>query len=407
MSPHRKNRLRVDPESCRQTHGRPPGSLPAAARADVWTLPRFSVARGGGVLTKDAYLLGNHATVPTPRSQPPPGGLIAALYARGLLDYLRGRGVDPAALYDPARLAELEQVRGHTEVSLTEWVGMFEVAIRALDDPELPLKAGASLRMRHLGVLGHVLMNCRVLGEVQRQLARYIRLLGQIGEPVLTLHGPEAHLLWSWPYATAPHAAVAQFMMGARAMFMRWLSNRPDLRYDGHFHFPAPRDRRVYEQVFGGQLAFDQPHSKMVFPVEYLELPVVSADEDLRLQVEAQAQAVLRKLSGEPEFVRSLKTVLAHNLARGQVALSEAAAAMDLSERTLQRRLGELDRSYQQVLDEVRRASAERYLRDTDTSLTQIAFLLGYGEQSSFHNAFKRWTRQSPGAWRRQRQRPR
>ncbi|MEQ1439143.1 AraC family transcriptional regulator ligand-binding domain-containing protein [Fontimonas sp. SYSU GA230001] len=337
-----------------------------------------------------------------PAAEPVPGGLIAALYARGLLDHLRARGVDPADLYPAARVAELEQARGHTEIPLHEWIAMFDTAIAALDDPELPLKAGAGLRMRHLGVLGPVLMNCRTLAEVQRQLARYIRLLGQIGEPVLTVEGDRAHLLWSWPYATRPHAAVAQFMMGARAMFMRWLSNRPDLRYDGYFHFGPPRDPEPYRQIFGGRLHFDQDRSEMRFPASYLELPVVSADEDLRAQVEAQAQAVLRQLSGEPDFVRTLKAVLTHNLARGQVALHEAAAAMDVSARTLQRRLGELGRSYQGILDEVRLASAQNYLRSADTSLTQIAFLLGYSEQSSFHNAFKRWTRLSPGAWRRQ-----
>lgn len=336
------------------------------------------------------------------KNTPQPGGLIAALYARGLLDHLRTRGVDPTDLYPPARVAELEQARGHTEVPLHEWIAMFDVAIATLDDPELPLKAGAGLRMRHLGVLGPVLMNCRNLAEVQRQLARYIRLLGQIGEPVLTIDGERAHLLWSWPYATKPHAAVAQFMMGARAMFMRWLSNRPDLRFDGQFHFAAPRDEEPYRQIFGGRLSFNQDHSEMVFPASYMELPVVSADEDLRALVEAQAQAVLRQLSGEPEFVRTLKTALTRNLARGQVALDEAAAAMDISTRTLQRRLGELGRSFQGILDEVRLASAETYLRNTETSLTQIAFLLGYSEQSSFHNAFKRWTQQSPGAWRRE-----
>lgn len=351
--------------------------------------------------------MGNHATVQLSKDTPPPGGphpggLIAALYARGLLDHLRSRGVDPADLYPAARVVELEQARGHAEIPLHEWTAMFETATAALDDPELPLKAGAGLRMRHLGVLGPVLMNCRNLAEVQRQLARYIRLLGQIGEPVLTVDGAQAHLLWSWPYATRPHAAVAQFMMGARAMFMRWLSNRPDLRYDGCFHFAAPRDIEPYRQVFGGRLRFDQDHSEMLFPASYLELPVVSADEDLRAQVEAQAQAVLRQLSGEPDFVRMLKTALTRNLARGQVALHEAATALDISTRTLQRRLGELDRSFQGILDEVRLASAETYLRNTDTSLTQIAFLLGYSEQSSFHNAFKRWTQQSPGAWRRQ-----
>lgn len=338
-----------------------------------------------------------------PAAKPaPPDGLIAGLYARGLLDYLRSRGIDPCALFPAQRVAALDQARGSTEIPLPEWVAMFDTAIAALDEPDLPLQAGASLCMRHLGALGHVLMNCATLEEVSTQLRRYIRLLGQIGEPMLSVDGARAHLLWSWPYDTPAAPAVAQFMMGARAMFMRWLSNRPDLRYDAHFHFARPRDLSAYERIFGGRLLFDRPQSKMVFPAEYLRLPVVSADEDLRQQVEAQAQALLRELSGDPALLRQIKSVLMRNLANGRVSLEETAATLGLAPRTLQRRLGELSRPFQAVLDEVRRAQAERLLRASDVSLTQIAFLLGYTEQSTFHNAFKRWTGLSPGGWRRQ-----
>src|SRR3546814_6199505 len=100
---------------------------------------------------------------------------------------------------------------------------MFDLAIAHCDDPALPLKAGASLLVRHLGVLGHVLMNCQTLGEVAEQLARYIRLLGQIGRPEVTVKGDRVHLLWCWPYDSLAAPCIAQFMLGARAMFMRWL----------------------------------------------------------------------------------------------------------------------------------------------------------------------------------------
>jgi AraC-like DNA-binding protein len=358
------------------------------------------VLRSSPVLTKAADSLRNHATVATLKPPPASGGLIASLYARGLLDYLRTRGIDPGQLYPAARIAQLEAARGHEEIPLHEWIGMFDTAIAALDEPDLPLKAGAALHVRHLGVLGHVLMNCTDLGEVAQQLSRYIRLLGQIGQPVLRITDGQAHLLWSWPYETDPAASVAQFMMGARAMFMRWLSDRPDLRYDGHFHFPRPRDVSAYERVFGGTLQFDQPASKMVFPAAYMALPVASADEDLREQLEARAQSLLKKLSGEPELLRRLRTVLSLNLANGRVALSDSAIALDLSARSLQRHLNTLGRSYQSVLDEVRQHAAEKLLRDGSISLTQIAFLLGYTEQSTFHNAFRRWTGASPGAYR-------
>ncbi|MEW6166119.1 MAG: AraC family transcriptional regulator ligand-binding domain-containing protein [Pseudomonadota bacterium] len=327
-------------------------------------------------------------------------GRISAAYARGLLDYLRTRGVDPCVLYPRALVAAVEQGKGPAEIPLPEWIAMFPPAIRALDEHDLPVKAGASLRLRHLGALGHVLMSCATLAEVALQLRRYIRLLGQIGEPALSVENDSAHLLWLWPYETPADPAIAQFMLGARAMFMRWLANRHDLLLDAHFHFARPRDTGGFEREFGGRLLFDQPQSKLVFPAKYLDLPVVSADEALHAQAEIQAQALLSELRGESELLDRLKTVLVRGLANGRVGLENAASGLGLSVRTLQRRLAEHDRSFQDVLDEVRRAQAERLLRTPHVPLTQIAFLLGYSEQSSFHEAFRRWTGVAPGAWR-------
>lgn len=337
-----------------------------------------------------------------PNLPPKTLGVIAALYARGLLDYLRGRGIDPTALYPAERVRQIESARGHEEIALAEWVSMFERAVEHTGEADLPLKAGASLHVRHLGVLGHVLMNCATLHEVAQQLVRYIRLLGQIGQPLLTIDGERAHLEWIWPHSSPPSPSVAQFMLGARAMFMRWLSDRPDLRYDADFHFPPPDDLSAYHRVFGGQLRFQRRCSAMMFPASYMELPVASADDDLRQQVEARAQSLLRTLSGEPPLLTELKSVLARNLANGRVSLDSAASLLQISSRTLQRRLGDLDRSFQSVLDEVRLHAAETLLRDVGVSLTQIAFLLGYTEQSTFHNAFRRWTGHSPGSWRKE-----
>ncbi len=338
--------------------------------------------------------------MPVPSSPPKTAGVIAALYARGLIDYLRGRGIDPMTLYPADRVRQLEVARGHEEIALEEWICMFDRAIEHTGEADLPLKAGASLHVRHLGVLGHVLMNCATLQEVAEQLVRYIRLLGQIGQPLLTITGERAHLEWIWPHSTPASPSVALFMLGARAMFMRWLSDRPELRYDADFHFAEPDDLSAYRRVFGGELRFNQRCSAMLFPASYMALPVASADDDLRQQVEARAQSLLRTLSGEPPLLTELKGVLARNLANGRVSLDAAADVLQVSSRTLQRRLGDLGRSFQSVLDEVRLHAAETLLRDAGVSLTQIAFLLGYTEQSTFHNAFRRWTGHSPGSWR-------
>lgn len=80
---------------------------------------------------------------------------------------------------------------------------------------------------------------------------------------------------------------------------------------------------------------------------------------------------------------------------------------MGCSPRTLQRLLADHGTTFQAVLDETRRRLAEELIAAPHVSLAEVAFVLGYSEQSAFQRAFKRWTGYSPGAWRRQRNRDR
>jgi AraC-like DNA-binding protein len=96
----------------------------------------------------------------------------------------------------------------------------------------------------------------------------------------------------------------------------------------------------------------------------------------------------------EPWSTRVRDVVLAQG---GRVSLARVAKSMALSPRTLQSRLDGEGTSCKQILDDVRKELALGYLERDDLSLSEIAFLLGYSEQSAFNHAFKRWTGHSPG----------
>ena len=78
----------------------------------------------------------------------------------------------------------------------------------------------------------------------------------------------------------------------------------------------------------------------------------------------------------------------------------QVAGALHMSTRTLQRRLGAANMSFTQVCEEVRAELAKEYLGDSSVQIYEVAFLLGFSEQSSFHRAFRRWTGHPPGRWR-------
>jgi AraC-like DNA-binding protein len=95
-----------------------------------------------------------------------------------------------------------------------------------------------------------------------------------------------------------------------------------------------------------------------------------------------------------------VRAALAADL-RGGPTLEGVAARLGVPPRSLQRRLAAEGTSYNGLLDQVRHELALRYLRQRELALVEVAFLLGFAEQSVFQRAFRRWTGTSPAEWRR------
>ena len=72
------------------------------------------------------------------------------------------------------------------------------------------------------------------------------------------------------------------------------------------------------------------------------------------------------------------------------------AADLGTSERTLSRRLAEQGISFDQLIDDIRKDLAMRYLDEGKVKLQELAFLLGFSMHASFTSAFKRWTGKTP-----------
>jgi AraC-like DNA-binding protein len=102
-----------------------------------------------------------------------------------------------------------------------------------------------------------------------------------------------------------------------------------------------------------------------------------------------------------PALIRALQA-LVFDLERGPASLGDVANRLALSERTLRRRLRALGTSYNKILQDARSSSAKEWLRDRNLTMESIAWRLGYTETANFRHAFKRWTGQSPQAYRRQ-----
>src|SRR5262249_43347614 len=151
---------------------------------------------------------------------------------------------------------------------------------------------------------------------------------------------------------------------------------------------PAPAAPSEHERFFGAPVRFNQPHNQLVFPRAHLDLPMREADASLASHLDRHLDVVLSGLSRAPSFVDSVRRAVGEDLRGGLPRVEEIARKLHMSPRTLQRRLRDAEVSFQALLSEVRRDMGLRYLRESQMSVAEVAFLLGFSEVSTFHRAF-------------------
>lgn len=267
------------------------------------------------------------------------------------------------------------------------------------------LAIGALVQPRHIGVLGYLVLASRNLGEAMRAYQRYERLFYGVDIAETAMSGKDVEI--RWPRGEPPLGHLADSV--AIAALVTFLRRQIDLAPPpSRIAFVNPpvgaAEHQSYERFFGCPVQFADSHTRVCFPAHYLNLPMPHADPGLRALLDRQAQALLLALPDSDGFDRALQQVTLKLLPDGAVSLPLAARGLNLSVRTLQRRLDARGLTWQQLLDRMREQLARQYLADRALTLGDIALLLGFSEQSAFNRAFRRWTGETPmqvrrGVW--------
>jgi len=157
-----------------------------------------------------------------------------------------------------------------------------------------------------------------------------------------------------------------------------------------------------YNRFFGCRTEFAAPCDAVVFRDEHRRLPVVSADPHLNdILVRYCEETLASRTRVRGSFRVRVENVIAPLLPHGKPQASVVARKLNLSPRTLARRLADEDLSFASVLEQMRRDLAMRCLEDAKLSISQVAWLLGFQEAGAFTHAFRRWTGRTPSEMRR------
>ncbi|MEM6784016.1 MAG: helix-turn-helix transcriptional regulator [Bacteroidota bacterium] len=131
-----------------------------------------------------------------------------------------------------------------------------------------------------------------------------------------------------------------------------------------------------------------------------LQTPNKLGDRGLVQFFDTHLDAEIETVGDDVPLARHVRDFVTTSLSEGVPTFDEVAKHLGMSSRTLQRRLTADGHSFQALVDDAHRTLARRLLRETDSSLAEVAFRTGFSEQSAFTRAFKRWARQTPRSFR-------
>ena len=214
------------------------------------------------------------------------------------------------------------------------------------------------------------------------------------------MHGNSGKLHWEYPINFHPRTQYVDFAMTFVLKRLRLGTGAEWSPVAVEFEHREPDDLSEYARVFGRHLLFNTAESAIVIENQMLSRPMPTADHQLYQIIESFCDRLIDERPSEGAFIRNIRLSIVKCLANGQSTIEDIAEFAELEANHIKRELEKIGVTFQFVLGDTRLALADRYLRDTDLPLTDVALLLGFSELSAFSRACGRWFNMPPSSYR-------
>lgn len=313
--------------------------------------------------------------------------------------HLERCGIDPAPLL---RLSGLSQaaVAKRDRVKVKSVIDFLDRVSRAVGDDWLGPTLAADFDLREIGMLYYVAASSERFGDALKRLERYVRIADE-ALVVRIVQGSGCRVGLSY-VGVSRH--MDRHLMEAFAVTLlrlcRQLVGRKIMPVAASFvHHRS--DGRKMERILGCDISFDANVDEISFDATVKDLPLLGYDPYLNeLMVKSCDVAIAPRAPNTSPFRTEVENIIAPLLPHSEAQAKTVAQKMSLSERTFARRLAAEGLSFGEILDQMRRDLAPRYLAE-NLQASQIAWLLGFQQPSAFSHACRRWTGKTPSEFRR------
>jgi len=285
-------------------------------------------------------------------------------------------------------------------VSLGRFCALLEYCAEATKDETFGLRFALQYKAGSTGPFGYGLMAAPTLEQFLRFQTEHMQYSAQTSYG--RLEAEDNYLVYRWTFAPVILKRDQFVDLGVTLVMrhIRRLFGPTTAEIEVELERKAPSDPRLFRENIANHIAFDCRINSLWVPVELLSLPNPNGDPKLFQLMDLQCRQLRPELTEEADFREEMERFILSRMSEDEITLASAANFFGVSERTLQRRLAELDTTLNELRDGMRRRLAEQLMAETALSATEVSYRLGYSAPSVFTRSFHRWFGTTPREYR-------
>ncbi|MDF1779794.1 MAG: AraC family transcriptional regulator ligand-binding domain-containing protein [Alcanivoracaceae bacterium] len=312
-----------------------------------------------------------------------------AILLRPVALMLQRAGIDPEPVFARHGLSVADTGNPQAFIEAEASTGLLTDVEALMNDASIGIRAARLGEYSTFGGLGVALAAGGSVMSVLQRITRFHRLISDVVTSELSEDDQFIAIHFTSRGDHSPHPQAILFVMACIVRLLR-LRISPTLnpaKVAGPFvseEFSAAITRYFRAPIETAQ------HFSLFFDRDSARMTLQSSDTQLAAMLDATLNQRLAEVE-KGSLVVQLSLWVEEGLPEGEPSLGDAAKKFNLSVRSLQRRLSEEELTWKQLIENTRKTLVERHLRTPGMSVTQLAFLLGFSDVSSFSRAFKKW----------------
>ena len=326
-------------------------------------------------------------------------------YVRVIVRSLEKRGLDGRSLCEEAGIAYDSLTNKQSRIDQHNVTRLWQAAIDVTNDDSIALSLSSHISLEAFHLLGYSLMSSLTLLDSCNRFVRYQRTVGELFD--IRLHQDGEYYSMEFHFRTPSTSTIINHdpnpsidaAIASLVGFTRWLI-QDDLMSPSSITLVRnqPKNPERYTSAFGCEVAFSCDVNRVTFHQDILLRTIPTAHAEIALLNDTLIGKYLESIDrmSTSDLVREKLTAMLHS---GVPRSEDISVALNISVRTLHRRLQDEGTSFKVLLENTRKQLALIYLENTSVTLKEISYLLGFSEPSSFYRAFKRWYGVPPGQY--------